>query len=171
VKIVKKERDPPLFTSKQLIKFKKILRNTTQVIVRHMICLQTDGRTWWNQYTPLQLRCGGYNYEDCFSLFFFFQNTNSFPSSSIPHSKISITTILNSQASVIKRSSTTFTTCHQNSVFTGYDVLITCFSSTKTKLILESFWTIRQKFFKNMKIMAKVCSVKNRKNLTNLFIV
>jgi hypothetical protein len=26
-----------------------------------MICLQTDGRTWWNQYTPLQLRCGGYN--------------------------------------------------------------------------------------------------------------
>jgi hypothetical protein len=33
VKIVKKERDPPLFTRKQLIKFKKILRNTTQVIV------------------------------------------------------------------------------------------------------------------------------------------
>jgi hypothetical protein len=23
--------------------------------------LSTDGRTWWNQYTPLQLRCGGYN--------------------------------------------------------------------------------------------------------------
>jgi hypothetical protein len=44
VKIVKKVRDPPLFTSKQLIKFKKILRNTTQVIVRHRICLQTDGR-------------------------------------------------------------------------------------------------------------------------------
>ena len=43
VKIVKKERDPPLFTSKQLIKLKKILRNTTQVIVRHRICLQTDG--------------------------------------------------------------------------------------------------------------------------------
>jgi hypothetical protein len=36
VKIVKNERDPPLFTSKQLIKFKKILRNTTQVIVRHL---------------------------------------------------------------------------------------------------------------------------------------
>jgi hypothetical protein len=38
---------------------------TTQVIVRHRICLQTDGRTdgqtWWNQYTPLQLHCGGYN--------------------------------------------------------------------------------------------------------------
>jgi hypothetical protein len=33
VKIVKKERDPPLFTRKQLTKFKKILRNTTQVIV------------------------------------------------------------------------------------------------------------------------------------------
>jgi hypothetical protein len=43
VKIVKYERDPPLLTSKQLIKFKKILRNTTQVIVRHRICLQTDG--------------------------------------------------------------------------------------------------------------------------------
>ena len=45
VKIVKNESDPPLFTSKQLINFKKILRNTTQVIVRHRICLQTDGRT------------------------------------------------------------------------------------------------------------------------------
>jgi len=49
VKIVKNERDPPLFTSKQLIKYYKILRNTTQVIVRHRICLQTDrqpdGRT------------------------------------------------------------------------------------------------------------------------------
>jgi hypothetical protein len=22
----------------------------------------TDGRIWWNQYTPLQLHCGGYNY-------------------------------------------------------------------------------------------------------------
>jgi len=43
VKIVKYERDPPLFISKQLIKFKKILRNTTQVIVQHRICLQTDG--------------------------------------------------------------------------------------------------------------------------------
>jgi hypothetical protein len=43
VKIVKNERDPPLFTSKQLIQFQKILRNTTQVIVRHRICLQTDG--------------------------------------------------------------------------------------------------------------------------------
>ena len=65
MKIVKKKRDPPLFTSKQLIKFYKILRNTTQVIVWHRICLQTDGRTdgrtWWNQYTPLQLCCGGYN--------------------------------------------------------------------------------------------------------------
>ena len=45
VKIIKNERDPPLITSKQLLKFKKILRNTTQVIVRHRICLQTDGRT------------------------------------------------------------------------------------------------------------------------------
>jgi hypothetical protein len=32
VKIVKNERDPPLFTSKLLIKFQNILRNTTQVI-------------------------------------------------------------------------------------------------------------------------------------------
>jgi hypothetical protein len=45
VKIVKNERDPPLFTGKLLIKFQKILRNTTQVIVRHRICLQTDGWT------------------------------------------------------------------------------------------------------------------------------
>jgi hypothetical protein len=45
VKIVKNERDPPLFTSKQLIKLKNILRNTTQVIVRHRICLQTEGQT------------------------------------------------------------------------------------------------------------------------------
>jgi hypothetical protein len=53
VKIVKNERDPPLFTGKLLIKFQNILRNTTHVIVQHRICLQTDGRTWWNQYTPL----------------------------------------------------------------------------------------------------------------------
>jgi hypothetical protein len=37
VKIVKNERDPPLFTSKQLINYEKILRNTTQVIVRHRL--------------------------------------------------------------------------------------------------------------------------------------
>ena len=23
--------------------------------------MSTDGQTWWNQYTPLKLRCGGYN--------------------------------------------------------------------------------------------------------------
>ena len=44
MKIIKNKRDPPLITSKQLLKFKKILRNTTQVIVRHRICLQTDGQ-------------------------------------------------------------------------------------------------------------------------------
>jgi hypothetical protein len=38
----------------------RYLINTTQVIVRHRICLQTDGRTWWNQYNPLQLHCEGY---------------------------------------------------------------------------------------------------------------
>ena len=37
VKIVKNERDSPLFTGKLLIKFQNILRNTTQVIIRHMV--------------------------------------------------------------------------------------------------------------------------------------
>jgi hypothetical protein len=37
VKIVKNERDPPLFTGKLLIKFHNILRNTTQVIIRHRV--------------------------------------------------------------------------------------------------------------------------------------
>jgi hypothetical protein len=35
VKIVKNERDPPLFIGNLLIKFQNILRNTTQVIIRH----------------------------------------------------------------------------------------------------------------------------------------
>ena len=35
VKIVKNERDPPLFTGKLLIKFQNIFRNTTQVVIRH----------------------------------------------------------------------------------------------------------------------------------------
>ena len=33
----KNERDPPLFTAKLLIKFQNILRNTTQVIIRHRV--------------------------------------------------------------------------------------------------------------------------------------
>jgi hypothetical protein len=33
VKIIKNERDPPLFTGKPLIKFQNILKNTTQVII------------------------------------------------------------------------------------------------------------------------------------------
>jgi hypothetical protein len=33
----KNERDPPLFTGKLLIKFQNILRNTTQVIIRHSL--------------------------------------------------------------------------------------------------------------------------------------
>jgi hypothetical protein len=37
VKIVKNERDPPLFTGKLLIKFQNILRNTTQIIIRHKV--------------------------------------------------------------------------------------------------------------------------------------
>ena len=40
--IIKNERDPSLFMSKLLLKFQNILRNATQVIVRHRICLQTD---------------------------------------------------------------------------------------------------------------------------------
>ena len=31
------KRDPPLFTGKLLIKFQNILRNTTQVIIRHRV--------------------------------------------------------------------------------------------------------------------------------------
>jgi two-component sensor histidine kinase len=37
VKIVKNERDPSLFTGKLVIKFQNILRNTTQVIIRHRV--------------------------------------------------------------------------------------------------------------------------------------
>jgi hypothetical protein len=37
VKIVKNERDPPLFTGKLVIKFQNILRNTTPVIIRHRV--------------------------------------------------------------------------------------------------------------------------------------
>ena len=37
VKIIKNERDPPLFTGKLLIKFQNILRNNTQVIIRHRV--------------------------------------------------------------------------------------------------------------------------------------
>jgi hypothetical protein len=35
----KNERDSPLFTGKLLIKFQNILRNTTQVIIRHRVKL------------------------------------------------------------------------------------------------------------------------------------
>ena len=48
VKIVKNEKDPPLFTDKLLIKFQNILRNTTQVIIRHRVIFvyrRTDGQT------------------------------------------------------------------------------------------------------------------------------
>jgi hypothetical protein len=37
VKIIKNERDPPLSTSKLVIKFQNILRNTSQVIIRHRV--------------------------------------------------------------------------------------------------------------------------------------
>jgi hypothetical protein len=42
VKIVKNERDPPLFTGKLLIKFQYILRNTTQVNIRHRVKIFFD---------------------------------------------------------------------------------------------------------------------------------
>jgi hypothetical protein len=63
VKIVKNKRDPPVFTSKQLIKFYKILRNTTQVIVRPSTDGRTDGRTNGHGETSIppttSLRGGG----------------------------------------------------------------------------------------------------------------
>jgi hypothetical protein len=37
VKIIKNERDPPLFTGKLVIKFQNTLRNATQVIIRHRV--------------------------------------------------------------------------------------------------------------------------------------
>ena len=35
--LTKNEKDPPLFTGKLLIKFQNILRNATQVIMRHRV--------------------------------------------------------------------------------------------------------------------------------------
>jgi hypothetical protein len=43
VKSIKNERDPPLFTGKLLIKFQNILRNTTQVIIRHRVKILFSG--------------------------------------------------------------------------------------------------------------------------------
>jgi hypothetical protein len=45
VKIVKNERDPPLITGKLLIKFQNILRNTTQVIIRHRVKILFSNRS------------------------------------------------------------------------------------------------------------------------------
>jgi hypothetical protein len=44
VETVKNERDPPLFTGKLLIKLQNILRNTTQVIIRHRVKILFSGR-------------------------------------------------------------------------------------------------------------------------------
>jgi hypothetical protein len=41
----KNERDPPLFTGNLLIKFQNILRNTTQVIIRHWVKIQIPPAT------------------------------------------------------------------------------------------------------------------------------
>jgi hypothetical protein len=58
VKIVKNERDPPLFTSKQLIKFKKIIRNTTQVKIEHMVKSQVLGNNSKTVNNIKNLTCG-----------------------------------------------------------------------------------------------------------------
>ena len=46
-KIIKNERDPPLFTGKLLIKFKNILRNTTQVIISHRVINSCAKSAWY----------------------------------------------------------------------------------------------------------------------------
>jgi hypothetical protein len=43
----KNERDPPLFTGKLLIKFQNILRNTTQVIIRHRVKILFPPLDFW----------------------------------------------------------------------------------------------------------------------------
>jgi hypothetical protein len=43
VKIVKNERDPPLFTGKLVIQFQNILRNVTQVIK----CFEILSTAYW----------------------------------------------------------------------------------------------------------------------------
>jgi hypothetical protein len=44
----KNESDPPLFTGKLLIKFQNILRNTTQVIIRHKVkILKPENHRSW----------------------------------------------------------------------------------------------------------------------------
>ena len=48
----KNERGPPLFTGKLLIKFQNILRNTTQVIIRHRVkilfsLISNPITLWW----------------------------------------------------------------------------------------------------------------------------
>jgi hypothetical protein len=62
VKIVKNERDPPLFTSKLLIKFQNILRNTIQVIIRHRVKILFSVvflRMFWNFISSLSVKRGG----------------------------------------------------------------------------------------------------------------
>jgi hypothetical protein len=55
VKIIKYKRDPSLFTSKLLIKFQNILRNTTQVIIRHRVTILFSV----NFITSLPVKSGG----------------------------------------------------------------------------------------------------------------
>jgi hypothetical protein len=46
----KNERDPPLFTGKLLIKFQNILRNTTQVIIRHRVNISAQNAAILTNY-------------------------------------------------------------------------------------------------------------------------
>ena len=56
----KNERDPPLFTGKLLIKFQNILRNTTQVTIRHRVKILfsvISECTWWRLFQSFGFEC------------------------------------------------------------------------------------------------------------------
>jgi hypothetical protein len=76
----KNERDPPLFTGKLLIKFQNILRNTTQVIIRHRVKILFSVIS-----SPITRERGGYILVSCvhsntslFLLLLIFSNLISF---------------------------------------------------------------------------------------------
>jgi hypothetical protein len=48
--LTKNERGPPLFTGKLLIKFQNILRNTTQVIIRHRVINSCAKSAWYARH-------------------------------------------------------------------------------------------------------------------------
>jgi hypothetical protein len=60
VKIIKNERDPPLFTGKLLIKFQNILRDTPQAIIRHRVnIISVVLRIFKNFISSLPVKRGG----------------------------------------------------------------------------------------------------------------